>query len=516
MTSPSIVQFLNQHLTILSVRLLQHLYLSISATLIAVIIGVPLGILITHHARLKSYVLGTTSVFQTIPSLALLAFLIPFLGIGIKPTIIALTIYALLPITRNTFTGLNTVPADSLEAATGLGFNRWQKLWLVELPLALPVIVAGIRTATAMTVGITTIAAFIGAGGLGDFITQGLELNNTRLILLGAIPVALLALFLDYIISIGSRLLNKRKRQNKMELSIFFAMPIILTGLCSLQFITRQSRHYTGKIVIATKNFTEQFILGNLMADLISAKTHLRVIKKFNLGTVLIVQNALEKGEIDLYPGYTGTAYMVVLHHHKVLSAKKTFAIVKQQYKKRYQLIWLHPFGYNSSETLAVRETFSKKYHLHNLSQLAALSRRMPLAIAANAAFIKRPDSLPGLTRVYHFHFHTIIQMQHDLAYSAIIHHIVPVIQVFRTDGRLAAFHLVALKDNKHFYPPYYAAPVIRAEILKKYPHVRTVLAQLDGRLTEKIMQRLNYDVDIQHLSPAAVAKRFLIQQNLL
>ena len=176
---------------------------------IAVVIGLPLGIWIARNALARGTVLGTAGIFQTIPSLALLAFLLPFLGIGALPAVVALTLYALLPIVRNTYTGLAGISPDIIEAAHGVGFTERQRLWMVELPLALPVIVAGIRTATVIGVGIATLSAFIGAGGLGDFIIRGLALNNTRLILLGAVPAAALALLLDYLIGLIEKMLRR-------------------------------------------------------------------------------------------------------------------------------------------------------------------------------------------------------------------------------------------------------------------------------------------------------------------
>ena len=166
--------FLANNLNALGVNLLVHIYLALSATLIAILIGMPLGIWIMSYPKLRGPVLSITSIFQTIPSLALLAFLVPFLGIGVKPTIVTLTVYALLPIVRNTFTGLSGVPPESIEAARGLGFTRWQRMRMVEIPLAIPIIVAGIRTATAMTVGITTIAAFIWVFGMAIIVMAGL------------------------------------------------------------------------------------------------------------------------------------------------------------------------------------------------------------------------------------------------------------------------------------------------------------------------------------------------------
>jgi osmoprotectant transport system permease protein len=194
-------EFLLRKLPDLGTKLLEHLFLTGVSTGIAVVLGVPLGIWITRQDKLRGMLLGVVGVIQTIPSLALLAFFLPVLGIGAAPAIATLILYALLPIVRNTFTGLDGIAPSILEAARGLGFSDRQQLWMVELPLAIPVIIAGIRTSAVIGVGIATLSAFIGAGGLGDFIVRGIALNNTRLILLGAVPAAGLALLLDFLIS---------------------------------------------------------------------------------------------------------------------------------------------------------------------------------------------------------------------------------------------------------------------------------------------------------------------------
>jgi osmoprotectant transport system permease protein len=209
MDAPLWISFIIEKSPELWEKMLEHLTLTGVSTGIAVMVGVPLGVWINRFAVVRGVVLGAAGIVQTIPSLAMLAFLLPFLGIGLKPALVALTLYALLPIVRNTFTGLDGVPDQIIEAAQGLGFTNRQRLFLVEMPLAVPVIVAGIRTATVICVGIATLSAFIGAGGLGDFINRGLALNNTQLILLGAVPAALLALLLDFLIGRIERMLTK-------------------------------------------------------------------------------------------------------------------------------------------------------------------------------------------------------------------------------------------------------------------------------------------------------------------
>ena len=209
MNEQSLWAFLTARAPELWQKAIEHLVLTGISTGLAVLIGLPLGIWITRNAVARRPVLGASGIVQTIPSLAMLAFLLPLLGIGVKPAIAALTLYALLPIVRNTYTGLSEVAPDILEAARGVGFTNRQQLLMVELPLGVPVIVAGVRTAAVIGVGIATLSAFIGAGGLGDFINRGLALNNTRLILLGAIPAALLALLVDAVIGLVERLLRR-------------------------------------------------------------------------------------------------------------------------------------------------------------------------------------------------------------------------------------------------------------------------------------------------------------------
>lgn len=178
----------------------QHLYLSLVSLAIGVLISVPLGIVLTRFRKWAEPVIGVTAIFQTIPSLALLGFMLPLLGIGALPSIVALTIYALLPILRNTYTGIISVDQAAVDAGRGMGMTTAQRLLKIEFPLALPFIMAGIRTATVLTVGVATLAAFIGAGGLGKLIIRGIQMNDNNIVLAGAVPAALLAIVFDFLL----------------------------------------------------------------------------------------------------------------------------------------------------------------------------------------------------------------------------------------------------------------------------------------------------------------------------
>jgi len=484
-------------------KLAEQLILVSISVLTAIIIGVPMGIAARYSQKFQSIALGTASIFQTIPSLALLAVLLPFFGIGMTPAIIALTLYALLPILRNTVVAFQQIPRDYIEAAKNLGASNIQCLWKIELPLALPVMIAGIRTAVAMTIGIATIAAFIGAGGLGDFITRGLAMNNNHLLLMGAIPAALLALILDGLFAH----FQKKPRHSLWILSIIIFL--IFIWIFYDKFYYKQA-----EIRIGSKSFTEQYILGELMAQMIEAKTHLKVEREFNLGTTEICQAAMEKGDIDIYPEYTGTAYMSVLHQNKLRDAQDIFHFVKNAYQTQYHITWLLPFGFNNSQSLTVRQDFAQQYHLKTISDLVPLANQ--LTIGAPPEFPDRSDAYPALQKTYHISFKNIKAMDAGLMYQAIYHHKVDVINAFTTDGRILAYHLQVLQDDKHAFPAYEAAPLIRDAVLKAHPELRDILNQLANQISEADMQKLNQEVDIEKISPAEAAHQFLVKKHLL
>ena len=496
----TITQFLIEHAALFEQKLAEHLYISGVSLSLALSIGIPLGILIARSPRLKGPLLGIANICQTIPSLALLALLVPLVGIGMKPTVIVLVAYAILPILRNTYTGITEVPQASIESANGLGFTSWQRLWMVELPLALPMIMAGIRTATAMIIGIATIAAFIGAGGLGDFITQGLALNNSALILLGAIPAALLALIIDYILAQIEIYLPKHQRQTikrvKTRAILFAGALLLFGGFVGRTIYTHWPSESRPTIIIATKDFTEQLILGEMMAQIIEKRTPLKVIRKFNLGATQVIHAAMLKGDVDLYCEYTGTAYLNILKRpfNNESSSHEIYNEVKQEYSDRFNLVWLKPFGFSNSNALAMKKSVANNYGIRTISDLAKQSQEF--TIATPHEFRKRADGLPGLTKAYHLKFSNIRAMTPDLTYRAIHGKQVDVIQAFSTDGKIPAYDLVILEDDKQFYPPYQAAPVIRAEILEKYPEIKPALEELAGRIDQAKMQELNREAD--------------------
>jgi osmoprotectant transport system permease protein len=530
MGSEPLITYVSSRLPELWLRTGEHLILTGCSTLVAIFIGVPLGILVFRTAWLRGPTLGAVGILQTIPSLAMLVFLLALLQkIGALPAIIALTLYALLPIVRNTLTGLEGVPPEVMEAARGMGMTEYQEFRMVRIPLATPVIVAGIRTAAVVGVGIATLSAFIGAGGLGQFINRGLALSNTRLILLGAIPAGLLALIVDFSIgAFGWGLRPERKREKKGLVKAILrpaalAMPIFLVLVGVFSYYTRpfvghhlaaRSKIQAGTIRIATKNFTEQLILGEIMSQLIEARTDLSVERRFNLGGTMICHEALVNNEIDLYAEYTGTGLTVILKEPVISDPVEAIRFVSLAYRKRFGAEWLKPFGFNNTYAVTVRAVDAKKYGWGKISDLEEIAPRLRAGITAE--FAERPDGYPGLRKIYGLQFGEVRDMDPALMYEAVSKGEVDVICAFATDGRIAAYNLKPLEDDLQFFPPYHAAPVIRQEILQMHPELDGVLSLVEGLLDNAAMQRLNLEVDGEKRIPAEVAKAFLREKGLL
>jgi len=512
------------------IRTGEHIMLTGCSTLAAMFIGVPMGILLFRNSWLRSPVMGAIGILQTIPSLAMLIFLLALLQkIGVLPALIALTLYALLPIVRNTLTGLVGVSPEVVEAARGIGMTEYQQLRMVRIPLATPVIVAGIRTAAVVGVGIATLSAFIGAGGLGQFINRGLALSNTKLILLGAVPAALLALIVDFCIGAFEWGLRPERRKEPKDsfkalmrpAALLMPIFLIIVGVFSyfsapslgLRPVTF-SKNQTKTIRIGTKNFTEQLILGEIMAQLIESRTDLVVERRFNLGGTMICHGALVNGEIDVYAEYTGTALTAILNAPVISDPDKAFHFVAEAYHKRFGLRWLKAFGFNNTYAITVREDDARG---QGWTKISDLKKAAPgLRAGFTAEFAERPDGYPGIRQIYRLNFGEVRDLDPSLMYEAVSKGKVDVICAFATDGRISAYNLKPLEDDRQFFPPYYAAPVIREEILKDHPELGESLSLLEGLIDDATMQHLNFEVDGNKQDPAEVAKAFLRTKSLL
>ena len=505
---------------------LEHIRLTAIAVGISILLGVPLGILICYVKRLNKPVLGVASVVQAIPSMAMLGFAIPFLGIGTLPAIVCVILYSLLPIIKNTATGIESINPQMVEAAEGIGLTRFQILTKIQIPLALPVIMAGVRISAVTAVGLMTIAAFIGAGGLGYLVFSGIRTVNNNQILAGAIPACLLALLVDFLLGLVEKLVtpvSMQKTNPKAHLSIqktrrlqkgFLGVcAVLLAGVFCVNLFTAKP---VGKktITIGGKDFSEQMVLTNLLADYIEEKTDIDVVRKENLGGTQVCFSALKSNDIDLYVEYSGTAYGDLLGHEPVSDVQKVYRDVKKEMKEKYGIECLEQMGFNNTYTLAVTPATARKYRLQTISDLAKVGNR--LRAGTTLEFLNRGDGLPGLLKKYDFRFLKTTGLDGSPRYVALENGETDVADAFATDGLLKKFGLVALKDDKNFFPPYYAMPVVRSETLEKYPEMAPVLKELGPHLTDSVMMDLNYQVDEEQKQPKDVARDFLVWEGLI
>lgn len=500
-------------------KLTQHLLLTGGSTSIAVLVGLTVGVLLSRRPALQGPMMAVINALQTIPSLALLAILLPVFGIGTLPALIALTVYALLPIVRNTLTGIDGLPPELLEACEALGFTDRQRLVQVELPLALPTIMAGIRTAAVISVGVATLAAFIGAGGLGDFIVRGLAVNNNALVLLGAVPAAILALTLDRLLYFVEGRLRRRRRhspaRSARRQSRGIAFAVGLTAILAAVLLVWQSiGDPRTTIRVASKNFTEQYILAELMAQMLERHTDLEVERKLSLGSVHVVHNALINNEVDVYPEYTGTAWRAILGKEDTLDAATTFERVRLAYRDRFGLDWLPPFGYENTYAILVTAELARAHGLRDVSDLARISPELTMGFSAE--FHERADGFTALRDTYALAFSDTAEMDLGLVYQALREGRIDVAAGNSTDGRIEAFDLVMLTDDLAFFPPYDAAPVIRIGLEESHPEAADVLQRLSGRIDVSAIREMNRQVDQQQRSAASVAEDFLRQEGLL
>lgn len=488
--------------------IVEHIQISFIALFFSALIAIPLGIYLTKKQKQAEAIIGISAVLQTIPSLALLGLLIPLFGIGKVPAIIALIVYALLPIIRNTYTGIKEVDSSILEAACGMGMNRWQRLIRVELPLAMPVIMAGIRTAMVLIIGTATLAALIGAGGLGEIILLGIDRNNMILIILGAVPAALLAIFFDVLLRTVEHLSFKKTiTAVGAIITVFF-----LSTIVPLAF---QDNEQTKTIVIAGKLGAEPEILINMYKLLIENDTDLHVELQPGLGKTSFVFNALKSGSIDIYPEFTGTAISEFLKETAVSTDRtEVYKQAKKGLSESFDMELLKPMSYNNTYTLAVPKKTADTYKLANISDLKNVQQQINAGFTLE--FADRKDGYLGIQNLYGITFENLVTMEPKLRYSAIEKGDINLVDAYSTDSELKKYQLIVLEDDLHLFPPYQGAPLLRKKTVAEYPEVVKALNKLAGKITDAEMRDMNYKVNVNGIAPRQIAKDYLNKQGLL
>lgn len=506
-----LIAFIASHRAEMATRLGEHVVLVAASTLIAAALAIPLGILAARRPALSRPIVGLANLAQTVPSLALFGFLIPLPligGIGTRTALVALTVYAVLPILRSTITGLQGVPPAVVECAVAMGLTPRQVLRQVEWPLALPSVVSGLRVAVVIGVGTATIASAIGAGGLGDYIFRGLAMVDATVILAGALPAALLALGADAALGAAGHLADPRRRSRRHV--------VVLVVVAALAIVTAWSgRAAAGRadLVVGSKNFTEQVVLGELVAQAIERGAGLTVERRLNLGGTSIAHEALLSDGIDVYVEYTGTALTAIFKEPPSADSDGVFATVRERYAA-LGLSVLPKLGFNNTFAIIVRGDDARRLGLKTVSDLAAQVR-----LKANAGwragfgyeFLERPDGFPGLSAAYGLSLAAAPRvMDLNLIYRAVAAGEIDVTAGDATSGLIDALGLTVLDDDRHYFPVYDAVPVFRAAALLQHPEAAEALRRLAGRVSAEDMRRMNFAVDGEKQDPAVVARAFL------
>lgn len=514
------LEFLKANWADILAHIAQHVWLVFISIAIAIAIALPVGILITRRQKLRGPILGLANVMQTIPSLALFGFLIPlpFIGgIGPRTAIVALVFYALLPIIRNTVTGILGVDAAVREAAVAMGMTDRQILIQVELPLAMSVILTGVRVAVVITIGVAIIAAEVGAGGLGEYIFRGLRLNDNRLLLAGAVPSALMALIADF----GFGLIEKRfdqgasrKRARSWRFLVVAGLIIgaLIIGLATWRGLLRRSHSATAHVTVGSKDFTESILLAEIVAQMLEAK-NIEVERKFDLGGNL-AHSALVGGQIDLYPEYTGTSFTAILHHQPVTDPRAVYDQVKREYEAQFNVSVSPPLGFDNTFAILVRGEDARRLKLKTISDAARYAPKWQAGLGHD--FVVRPDGYPGFSKTYGLQFAGVNEMSLDLTYQALASRQVDMIAGNSTDGRIAALDLVQLEDDRHYFPPYEGVFLTRKDALARINELNVIVQKLGSAISTEEMRKLNYEVDGARRDKKNVVREWLMKKGFV
>ena len=471
----TIIQTFHERFADWNLALFEHLQISLLSLLLAVFIAVPLGIILVKLPKLKEWMLQLTGVFQTIPSLALLGLFIPVLGIGKIPAVTALVIYALFPVLQSTITGLDSIDKSLQEAAEAFGMNRLERLRKFELPLAMPVIVSGVRTAAVLIVGTATLGALIGAGGMGSFILLGIDRNNTALILIGAISSAFLAILMNIVI---------KYLENKSLKKILISLIALITAT-ALSFIPSIAPMMNSRrLLVAGKLGPEPEILINMYKELIEANSDIKVKLEPNFGKTSFLYEALKNKQIDIYPEFSGTITSSLLKNQVQVSNDplEVYEAAREGILNQDKLVYLKPMEYQNTYALAVKKDYANKYDLKTISDLSKVEDS---AVAGfTLEFNDRDDGNKGLKSLYKLELN-VKTLEPNLRYQAINGGNVQIVDAYSTDSELIEYDLVVLEDDKQLFPPYQGAPLMRKDTLEKYPELEEILNKLAGQISK-------------------------------
>jgi len=490
-----------------------HVLLSVSALLLGLAISLPLAVAASRSPRLRWPVLAFASLIQTIPSLALLALFYPLLlalsalsaaitgrgfsALGFLPSLLALTLYSVLPILRNGVAGITGVDPAISEAADGVGMTARQKLLQVELPLAAPVIMAGVRTAAVWTIGAATLSTPVGQTSLGNYIFAGLQTENWVFVLFGCAASAVLALAADQLLG----LVETGARTRRPALVVAGLAGLVIGAGAALAPLATFGQH--AAYTVGAKNFSEQYILAELMAARLEA-TGAAVSRKEDLGSA-VAYRALAAGEIDVYVDYSGTLWTNVLGRTDNPGRKTVLDQLTAELKRRDGVLVLGSLGFENAYAFVMRPDRAQALGVASLADLAREAPRLKLG--SDLEFLSRPE-WKAVDAAYGFRFRAERSYQPTFMYRALAAGDADVISAFSSDGRIAADRLVVLTDPKGAIPPYDAVILVSPKAAADR-RLTDALRPLVNAVPVEAMRAANYSVDrdADKVTPAEAAR---------
>ena len=486
-----------------------HLKLALGALLMGLLVSLPLGVLAAPRKHLAAPALATASVVQTIPGIALLALMVPLMGgmIGFWPAFAALSLYSILPILRNTIVGLRGVDADVREAALAVGMTASQRLREVDLPLAAPVIVAGLRTASAWVVGTATLSTPVGAQSLGNYIFQGLQTRNWAMVLFGCLVSAALALALDQVIAQFEKAASERKRWHAVAgaggLLLVIAPALTVFGTPSFSpssanervaVEVETDRPLDGQsFTVGSKGFTEQYILADLLRRTLE-EAGATVRLRDGLGTT-VAFDALASNSIDVYVDYTGTVWASLMKRTEPTQRSAMYAKVTAWLLNERGVLASGKLGFENAYAFATSPETAAQFDLQTIGDASG----KPLSVASDPEFFGRPE-WTRTRDAYGLESLTLRSMDSAFMYDAVRRGEVGLITAYTTDGRIDAFDLVLLDDTRNVLPPYDAFLLVSPEGADN-PALLSVLQSLEGKISTELMRQANSKVDLERQS---------------
>jgi osmoprotectant transport system permease protein len=478
-----------------------HMLVSLTALAVGLGVSLPLGILTSRRPKLAEFTLGLAAVVQTVPSLALLVLMVPLLGgtIGFAPAFVALTLYSVLPILANTVVGIQGVDPALVEAARGLGMTERQLLFRVQLPLAAPVIIGGIRTATVLVVGTATLITPVGGMSLGNYIFSGLEMNNMTATVFGCVLAAVLAVVMDQLV----RLLEVASRRRDSRL-VWIALGGLLLVLGTSLYGPAARLLSPPRPIIASAPFTEQHILSEVLKEKLQ-EAGFGVDQRQGMGETIQFL-ALRSNKVDCCVNYTGNVWATLMKRRDRADRQTVFEEASRFLNDQYGIICLGRLGFENAYALAMRRSRADQLGIRTLADLA---RHAPgFRIAADLQFFERPDWVT-VRDSYGLQFREMRPMDPTLMYAAVLHDTVDVICAYTSDGRIKAYDLLILDDPKQAFPPYDAMLLVSAEGAAR-PGLVEALRPLLGSIDLTRMQQANMRVDLEHQPPKRAAAELL------